>query len=164
MAKVSVQENGCWLWTGALLKSNARGYRVSGGYGIFRGPGMKTARAHRVSYEHHVGPIPDGMTLDHRCHTSDPTCPGGNTCPHRACVNPAHLDVTTRKRNVLMGSGPTAVNAVKTHCIHGHEFTEANTRWYSNHTMRSCRECARLRAAAKRDPNRTRRNVKPPAR
>lgn len=76
--KVSVAENGCWLWTGSV---NHAGY---GGMGTC---GTKTARAHRVSYELHVGPIPDGMCVCHRCDTP-------------ACVRPGHLFLGTHQENM----------------------------------------------------------------
>lgn len=94
----------CWPWTAFI---NA------GGYGTFGldGPGNL---AHRWSYEHFVKPIPDGLQLDHLCHTRERlTCPGGPTCPHRRCVNPAHLEPVPQKVNVERGvntklSGGTA--------------------------------------------------------
>lgn len=67
---------GCWLWTGGVSTS---------GYGRFRVDGVQQA-AHRVAYELSVGPIPEGMEIDHTCHTP-------------LCVNPAHLRTATRKQN-----------------------------------------------------------------
>lgn len=69
--------SGCWLWTGAI---------GSGGYGLFFAKKGKTLRAHRASYEAHVGPVPAELDLDHRCH-------------NRACVNPGHLRPATRREN-----------------------------------------------------------------
>ena len=71
-------EDECWLWQGALTE---RGYGV-----IQLGRGRGTAKAHRVVYEALVGPIPEGMTLDHLCFNP-------------ACVNPAHLDPCSREEN-----------------------------------------------------------------
>lgn len=128
--RLDVVESGCWLWT----------WPLTNGYGRFG-----NERAHRWSYEHFVGPIPDGLDLDHLCHTADESCPGGTSCPHRACVNPSHLEPVTRTENILRGRGPDvqrARHAAQTHCKHGHEFTPENTR-ITARGYRRCRECAR---------------------
>lgn len=66
----------CWLWTGAPHL----------GYGRFSRGRSGATYAHRVAYELLVGPIPDGLTLDHLC---------WNTL----CVNPDHLEPVTRAEN-----------------------------------------------------------------
>jgi hypothetical protein len=109
----------CWNWTG----DKVFGY---GRMNIKR----KTVRAHRFGYELLVGPIPDGLVIDHLCR-------------NRACVNPAHLEPVTNRVNVLRGVGFPAVNAVKTHCRYGHEFTANNTVIRSNGDRR-CRICRRI--------------------
>lgn len=84
LSHVQVDENGCWLWTGATSPQ---------GYGRFNAGLREDARnvlAHRWSYEHHVGPIPDGLDLDHLCRV-------------RHCVNPEHLEPVTRQENVQRG-------------------------------------------------------------
>jgi hypothetical protein len=85
MAKVIVTKDGCWLWTGE--KHARRGIKT--GYGYFT-VDKKRHYAHRWSYAHFVGPIPEEMTIDHKCHNADPDCSGG-PCSHRSCVNPEHL-------------------------------------------------------------------------
>ena len=70
----------CWMWTGHLRH----------GYGSIVVAG-KTRFAHRVSYEHHVGPIEDGYELDHLCR-------------NKACCNPAHVEPVTHHANVLRGA------------------------------------------------------------
>jgi hypothetical protein len=121
--------DGCWLWLG---KHDRNGYgQVS--------VGRTTTTAHRHAYVLLVGPIPEGLVLDH-------------TCKIRDCVNPAHLDPVTQREN-LMRSPTTfqAVNAAKTHCIHGHLFDDANTyRWQrpDGTWKRTCRMCAIERSRA----------------
>jgi hypothetical protein len=137
-AKVTKTDT-CWIW-------NAAGAR--GGYGSFNAA-SRTVRAHRFAYELHYGPIPEGLQVDHTCHNDDPTCRSGDNCPHRRCVNPAHLEAVTGRENTLRGETPAAINARKTHCAHGHEFTPENTyRIKPSRTQRNgargCRACRRL--------------------
>lgn len=119
MAKVAVDDNGCWIWQGA---------QTGTGYGHMW-DGAKVRRTHRIAYEIHVGPIPEGLHLDHLCRV-------------RLCCNPAHLEPVTIRENLLRGVGFAAVHAAQTHCIHGHEFTEANTR-IDRLGRRFCRACRR---------------------
>ena len=123
----------CWPWTGATDRH---------GHGQFHPSANKTIRAHRAVYELLVGPIPKGMTLDHLCHSNDRTCEGGATCPHRICVNPAHMEPVTLGENKRRGMSPPAVNARKTHCIRGHELTPDNL-VTSKLPWRKCRTCHR---------------------
>lgn len=74
--RVEVDANGCWLWQGAV-KGN--------GYGNVNIDG-RTLMAHRVAYELHVGPIPDGQRVLHGCDV-------------RRCVNPAHLHLGSAADN-----------------------------------------------------------------
>lgn len=122
--KYTVAPNGCWLWNGGV---------ASNGYTYYYVSGIKTG-AHRFSYQMNVGPIPDGLTLDHLCRV-------------RHCVNPEHLEAVTLRVNILRGNGPAAIHARQTHCIHGHEFTVENTRIRHN-KWRECRTC--ISASTKR--------------
>ena len=89
MAKVETAPDGCWLWTAGIYPTN--------GYGYFR-----NRKAHRVSFELFVGPIPEGLTIDHACHSLDTACPGGH-CSHRLCVRPDHLRLMSRMDNYRAG-------------------------------------------------------------
>ena len=133
---VEVQPNGCWRW---------KGKPTPGGYGRFSFDGTRPP-AHRVAYEHYVKAIPKGLDLDHLCHTRDKACPGGNSCPHRLCVNPAHLEPVTRRENLLRGRSQVAANAAKTHCPQGHPYDEANIYWHRGN--RHCRICRADQIAA----------------
>jgi hypothetical protein len=130
LATCEFATSGCWLWTGS---------RYTGGYGKFFAFGRERA-AHRVSYEFFVGPIPEGLALDHLCRV-------------RRCVNPDHLEPVTYRENTLRSPvAHAALNAAKTHCKHGHEFTPENTRITTGgrRSRRRCRECERLRHARQR--------------
>lgn len=117
----------CWPWTAG---------GDGNGYGYFR-VGAKRVLAHRFVYELLVGPIPEGLQIDHLCRV-------------RACCNPDHLEAVTQRENLLRGAGHPAVNAAKTHCVNGHEFTPENTYvWHGGRHCRACRRASRLRTAAK---------------
>lgn len=79
-------------------------------------------------------PIPEGMVGDH-------------LCQNKPCVNPWHIEVVTKKENTLRGFGAPAINARKTRCDHGHEYTPENT-VLSREGWRSCRECRRRKFKA----------------
>lgn len=136
--KVREGESGCWVF---------EGYINPGGYGAMLDGDGRTRTAHRISYEIFVGPIPEGRQLDHVCHTLDKDCPGGRSCPHRRCVNPAHLEPVTQRENKLRGVSFSAVNAAKTHCANDHEYTPENT-YYRTPTHRVCRTCNNAAAQA----------------
>lgn len=137
LAKISIAENGCWPWIGA---------KTPKGYGHIK-QGRKTVSSHRIAYELWVGTIPDGHELDHTCHTADEACRGGNDCPHRGCMNAEHLEPVSGTENILRGRCPSAVNARKTECVHGHPFNPENT-YLTPRGHRMCRICKR--AAKKR--------------
>lgn len=140
-AKVAITEQGCWRWSGTLSKGYGR-YSNGVRGGRTRGHGM--ARAHRHAYAVLVGPIGEGLTLDHSCHSRDADCPGGLTCLHRRCVNPAHLEPMTNTENQRRSPNTLAsLGAAKTHCPQGHPYDAENTLTSGGH--RWCRACRRER-------------------
>lgn len=119
--------DGCWNWRGATSPD---------GYGILL-VARETVYMPRYSWELANGPMPSGLEPDHLCR-------------NHACVNPNHLEPVTHKENVLRGGSPAAINARKTHCIRGHEYTTENTYIIPSTGGRSCRECIAMHAASRR--------------
>jgi hypothetical protein len=89
---VELDDNGCWAWT---LTLDIDGYGRTSWRGKQRG-------AHRVFYTI-FNDDPDDLVVDHTCHNTDPTCPGGRRCRHRRCTNPAHLEAVTWTVNFERG-------------------------------------------------------------
>lgn len=118
-AKIAYEPNcGCWLWLGHLNNN---------GYGRFQASekAKGTYYAHRISYEHFNGEIPDGKQIDHLCRV-------------RCCVNPKHLQAVTHQENL----GRRLHGPRKLHCGNGHPFTEENT-YTDPKKRRRCRICFR---------------------
>ena len=114
----------CWLWTAATDRD---------GYGRFSVHSRRLVYAHRFAYESLVGPIADGLTIDHLCRVPP-------------CVNTDHLEPVTRGVNVLRGISPSALAAKKTHCLRGHPFDAENTALRRG--QRCCRTCKRAQRRA----------------
>lgn len=106
----------CWEWAAAKTKLGYGKFSQGGKYG-----GWKPA--HRVVYELLVGPIPDGLDLDHLCRNT-------------SCVRPAHLEPVTNAENVRRAME-------KTHCSNGHELA---TESYQYSYGRYCRPCQLVRS------------------
>lgn len=122
MARIE-QGPACWLWNGYVHPTT--------GYGMFTIKGVGSRPAHRLVYEELVGPIPEGLEIDHLCRV-------------RHCVNPDHLEPVTRHTNIIRGDGPRITReraARRTHCKHGHEYAVVGR--YSGYR---CAECGRQQA------------------
>lgn len=111
----------CWVWIAG---------KTGSGYGAFGIGHAEIDLAHRWCYRLLVGPIPDGLELDHLCR-------------NRACVRPDHLEPVTHGSNMRRSPiVPSTINAGKAFCDQGHEFTPENTRITTAGT-RECKECRR---------------------
>lgn len=122
-------KTGCWRYRGAKRD----------GYGLIRLNG-KTINVHRVSYQEFIGPIPEGLEIDHV---------RSRGCQYRDCFNPEHLEAITKSENVRRsdaGKVNGARQRAKTHCPYGHPFDSENTRVRPN-GGRDCRACNRIRVA-----------------
>lgn len=131
-SRFTVDESGCWLWTGYVKPSGYATMSVN----------SKMQWVHRLSYEVLVGPIPAGLQLDHLCRV-------------RNCVNPAHLEPVTGRENTIRsyaarnsGISGMPFPTVNHACSFGHERTEANSYSNANGAI-ICRVCQRRRQAEK---------------
>ncbi len=118
--KIALTDSGCVEWIAGTYGE---------GYGFFYAGRTSTGQtgrigAHRWSYEYHVGPIPEGLEIDHLCR-------------NRLCVNPDHLEPVTTQENLRRSHG----NGTKPTCPAGHPYNGANLRTYRG--SRLCRECRR---------------------
>lgn len=117
LTRTAIADVGCWYWQGGTDHY---------GYGVIRDSadnGGRLLKAHRVSYELLIGPIPDGLDLDH-------------LCMNHGCVKPDHLEPVTRGENVRR-----AHEGLKNpKCRRGHD----------KKGKRNCQECKNLRNRAAR--------------
>lgn len=126
--QIDLGPGGCWLWTGSQNRN---------GYGrTTRTNSRTTVMVHRYTYELLIGPIPDGLQLDHLCRV-------------RNCCNPHHAEPVTQRINLLRGETLTAKSAAATHCPSRHPYEGSNL-YITPTGGRRCRECHRLLQAARR--------------
>jgi hypothetical protein len=96
-----IEVGDCWEWQGNRS--------LEYGYGRV-GYGGRVHLAHRLFYEALVGPIPEGLQLDHLCRNPP-------------CVNPDHLEPVTMQENIRRGApGAWEGRKRQTHCKNGHPF------------------------------------------
>lgn len=126
----------CWIYS----------KRAVNGYATNTSVNMYKAGAYKLIYLMMVGPVPEGMDIDHTCDNGR----GG-------CVNWNHLKVVTHRENMIRPAHTIPGNHVrKTHCPKGHPYTAENTRLetYRGTLERHCRICKaeHHRAHKERDP------------
>lgn len=123
MARVDA-DGVCWEWTGA----------TTFGYGVIgRGSrGEGNAYTHRVMWESMVGPVLEGLDLDHLCR-------------NRRCCNPDHLEPVDRATNVARGARRTGWRKGILHCPRGHLYDRSNDK------QRKCSTCKNEQARARRE-------------
>jgi hypothetical protein len=130
-----VDDNGCWIFQGAKDRA---------GYGRFYMGLGQTRRTHRLTYELWVGPIPEGLELDHLCNTP-------------ACCRPSHLEPVTGLENRQRGTKR------RKRCGRGHYYSKRNT-YITPQGVRMCRECRRIHGRindAKRRPSHLPKRISP---
>ena len=122
ISNCEITESGCWEWQGLKHRS---------GYGQITTLSGRDY-THRVAWALMIGPIPEGMVIDH-------------ICRNRTCFKPSHLRVTTHRQNILAGTGASARNYRKTKCARGHTYTEGNFtfKYAQQRKWRRCSICAK---------------------
>jgi len=121
MDQIFKRSDGCWIWLGHTDKD---------GYGKIYVNGTHVG-SHRWIYEYYNSPLGNLLCM--------------HTCNNPSCNNPDHLEKGTQSDNTkyCVSSGRNYMSN-KTHCKHGHEFTDSNTRIESNGGRR-CLECQRIK-------------------
>lgn len=121
------EQTGCLRWQGPKHRH---------GYGKF-----KQTFIHRFVWEQSNGPIPKGMEIDHV---------RARGCIHKDCFEVSHLELVTHTENVSRRSVEDIqalgkIQANKTHCPYGHEYTDRNTMRLGPKKARNCRRCRQQR-------------------
>lgn len=103
----------CMLWRRSISPR---------GYGELGYKGYSTS-VHIHAYKLWVGEIPEGLTINHLCR-------------HKLCINPEHLEITTRIRNKIKSNKKNLI------CLNGHKLTGNSINCYFKKTgVRECRKC-----------------------
>ena len=123
----------CWVWTGAV---NNKGYGSTWYDGRWR-------LVHRIAYEAIVGPIAEGLTVDHLCKV-------------RSCVNTDHMELVSLRENILRGNSLSARYARRTKCGKCGGPLERIDKWHPH----SCRACHSTRTSAYGKKYRAKHDVK----
>ena len=131
IGRIDASSSECWLWTGELRK----------GYGCVKVNGRRWS-VHRLLFEALIGPIPQGLELDHLCR-------------NRTCCNPAHLEPVTHAENIRRGDQAREgdrrrIARIRSYCKNGHEVSPENTYLRPPNGHYRCRRCANLSNAAYR--------------
>lgn len=117
--RITVNENGCWIWDGT---------RHEDGYGIIFISG-KREYVHRIMYQLFIGPVNNKRELDHLCRNP-------------SCCNPLHLEAVSSRENSLRGNHPLFVTHREQRCRRGHDLTVAENVRRSDDGRVRCRVCA----------------------
>lgn len=119
----------CWPWTAG--RNRRRGDHQYGTYVLWNHETLKDEPwlAHRLAYTLLVGPIPEGLVIDHLCRQT-------------LCCNPLHMEPVTQAENVRRGDSIWAQNARKTHCVHGHPLSGENLHVDPKTGTRHCKTCS----------------------
>ena len=112
--------SGCWIWTGSKYPSGRGRITVAG----------RRWTIYRATYTEWIGPIPEGLVLDHF------------VCERGECCNPEHVRPATQRENVLRGDTISSRAAAARACPAGHEYSGTNL-YIRPNGKRHCRACDR---------------------